>query len=155
MGTHFVRLELLIPNMYFIPGFIERRAEFRARKWNLKQKWHFLGPKSSEMKNNIDVGSHSVRLEMLIPNMWFITWFRERRAEFRAWKWNLKEKWHFLGPKSLEMKNNIDVGSHSVRLEMLIPNMYFITRRYRTPCTPLRRAAPIWFSFALTFWQPN
>ena len=79
------------------------------------------------MKNNLDIGSHSVCLEMLIPNMYFIIWFRERRAEFRAWKWNLKQRLHFLRPKSLEMKNNIDVGSHSVRLEMLIPNMHFIT----------------------------
>ena len=30
---------------------------------------NFLGAKSSEMENNIDVGAHSVRLEMLIPNM--------------------------------------------------------------------------------------
>ena len=30
------------------------------------------------------VSAHSVRLEMLIPNMFFITRFRERRAEFRA-----------------------------------------------------------------------
>ena len=83
---HSVRLEMLIPNMYFIPVFIERRAEFRARKWNLMQKWHFLGPTSSQMKNNIDVGCHSVRLEMLIPNMYFISGFIERRAEFRAQK---------------------------------------------------------------------
>ena len=35
-----------------------------------------------------------------------------------------KAKMALLGPKSLEMKNNIDVSAHSVCLEMLIPNMY-------------------------------
>ena len=69
VGAHSVRLEMLIPNMCAVSGFCGLRAEFRGRKAILKQKWHFLGPKSSEMKNNIHVGSHSVRLEMLIPNM--------------------------------------------------------------------------------------
>ena len=92
VGTHFVRLELLNLNMYFIPGFIERRAEFRARKWNLKQKWHFLRLNSLEMKKIIDVGCHSVRLELLNLNMYFIPGFIERRAEFRARKWNLKQR---------------------------------------------------------------
>jgi len=83
-GTHLVCFDLLIPNMYFISEFIERRAEFCARKWNLKQKWHFLRLKSLEMKKIIEVGCHSVRLDLLIPNMYFISGFIERRTEFRA-----------------------------------------------------------------------
>ena len=39
-----------------------------------------------EMKKTIDVGCHSVRLNLLIPDMYFILRFREARAEFRARK---------------------------------------------------------------------
>ena len=128
-------LELLIPNMYFIPGFFEPRAEFHARKWNLKQKWHFLRLKSLEMKKIIDVGYHFVRLEMLIPNMWFITWFLEARAEFRAWKWNLKQKW-VMGEwnfasifLSLMRVSPINLGSESSSSNKLCPHecrSYFV-----------------------------
>ena len=61
-------------------------AEFRDRQAILKQKWHFLRLNSLEMKKIIDVGCHSVRLELLIPNKYFIPGFIERRAEFRARK---------------------------------------------------------------------
>ena len=63
-------------------GFCGPRAEFRGKKAILKQKWHFLGLKSLEMKKIIDVGCHSVRLELLIPNKYFIPGFIERRANF-------------------------------------------------------------------------
>ena len=38
VGTHFVRLELLNLNMYFIPGFIGPRSDFPNLKGILKVK---------------------------------------------------------------------------------------------------------------------
>ena len=87
------------------------------------------------MKKIIDVGYHFIRLEMLIPNMWFITWFLEARAEFRAWQWNLKQKW-VMGEwnfasifLSLMRVSPINLGSESSSSNKLFPHecrSYFV-----------------------------
>jgi len=75
VGTHSVRLEILNPTMWAIPGFIGPCSDFPNLKEILLVKQGYFTLQLSELRKNDHVGTHSVRLEILNPTMWAILGF--------------------------------------------------------------------------------